>query len=250
MISRLAEVHPKAQIGQNVEIGPFTFIDEGVTIGDQVKIGPHVTIFSGARIGHQTQIFPGAVIAAAPQDLKFEGEKSTVTIGEQVIIREHVTINRGTALDRGDTMVGDKSVLMAYVHIAHDCVIGKQVILANNIQMGGHVHIHDHAFLGGSSAIHQFVKIGQHVMISGGSLVKKDVPPFITAAGEPLAYAGINSTGLERKNFQASDIADIHEAYRTIYQSGMNVTEAVSSLKKSNPLATAIIEFIQSSERV
>ncbi|MFT7028680.1 MAG: UDP-N-acetylglucosamine acyltransferase [Marinoscillum sp.] len=252
MISPLASVSSDATIGQNVTIEAFTVIEGDVAIGDNCRIGPHVTIMNGARIGSDCKIFPNAVIAAEPQDLKFQGEETTATIGNSTIIRECVTINRGTKLDRNDTLVGSHCIIMAYTHVAHDCVIGDHVILANNVQMAGHVHIGDHAFIGGSSAIHQHVMIGRHAMISGGSLVRKDVPPFITAAREPLCYMGINTVGLERKGFNSTQRTAIHDIYQHIYTSGQNMNESLQSLKSRNQFgdfSSEIISFIERSIR-
>ncbi|MCL4170044.1 UNVERIFIED_CONTAM: hypothetical protein GTU68_066270, partial [Idotea baltica] len=196
----LAYVHPEAKIAQNVVIEPFTSISKDVTVGEGTWIGPNVTIMEGARIGKNCKIFPGAVIAAEPQDLKFDGEYTTVEIGDNSTIRECVTINRGTT-DKYKTVVGKNCLVMAYVHIAHDCILGNNVILANGVQLAGHILIDDFVFIGGTTAVHQFVKIGAHAMIAGGSLVRKDVPPFIKAAREPLSFAGVNSIGLRRREF-------------------------------------------------
>lgn len=247
-----AHVSTRAQIGTNVSIGPFSYIADDVTIGDDTWIGPNVTIMDGARIGERCRIFPGAVIAAEPQDLKYRGEPTTVTIGHDTTIRECVTINKGTALDRSNTYVGNHCVLMAYTHIAHDCVINDHVILANSVQMAGHVHLGQHAFVGGTTAIHQFVKIGAHSMISGGSLVRKDVPPFITAARDPLAYAGVNSTGLRRRGFSNEKIREIQDIYRVFYLSALNNSDALDKIKLEQPPTPErddIIKFIEDSSR-
>ncbi len=252
MISPLASVSSDASIGQNVTIEAFTVIEGDVIIGDNCWVGPQVTIMDGARIGNGCRIFPNAVIAAEPQDLKFQGEKTTATIGNNTTIRECVTINRGTKLDRNDTLVGSNCMIMAYTHVAHDCVLGDHIILANNVQMAGHVHIGDHAFIGGSSAIHQHVTIGRYVMISGGSLVRKDVPPFVTAAREPLSYMGINAIGLERKGFNSAQRTSIHDIYKHIYTSGQNISESLQSLKSRNQLgefSSEVISFIERSTR-
>ena len=200
MTSNLSNIHPKAKIAKNVTIDAFTTINEDVEIGQGSWIGSNVTIMNGARIGKNCRIFPGAVISATPQDLKFGGEKSIVTIGDNTTIREFATINRATNYS-GLTSIGKNCLIMAYVHVAHDCHISDNVILVNSVQLGGHVEIGEHAIIGGISAIHQFVKIGSYCMISGGSLVRKDVPPFIKVAKEPLTFIGINSIGLNRKGF-------------------------------------------------
>ncbi|PZX51476.1 acyl-ACP--UDP-N-acetylglucosamine O-acyltransferase [Algoriphagus chordae] len=251
MISPLAHIDPKATIGKNVQIDPFTMIGENVTIGDNSWIGPNVTIFSGAKIGKNCKIFPGAVIAGIPQDLKFQGEDSTVMIGDHTTIRECVTISRGT-VEKQTTVIGSHCLLMAYVHVAHDCVIGSHVIIANSVQIAGHVSIDDWAIVGGSSAVHQFVKIGMHAMISGGSLVRKDVPPFTKAAREPLSYAGVNSLGLRRRGFSSESISHIQEVYRFLFLNSMNNSRALEEIEVNLPATKErdeILNFIRSSER-
>lgn len=251
MISPLAHIDPKAKIGKNVHIDPFTMIGENVTIGDNTWIGPNVTIFSGASIGKNCKIFPGAVIAGIPQDLKFQGEESTVMIGDNTTIRECVTISRGT-VEKQTTVIGSHCLLMAYVHVAHDCVIGSHVIIANSVQIAGHVSIDDWAIVGGSSAVHQFVKIGMHSMISGGSLVRKDVPPFTKAAREPLSYAGVNSLGLRRRGFSSESISHIQEVYRYLFLNSMNNSRALEEIEVNLPATKErdeILNFIRSSER-
>ncbi|MEQ8473102.1 MAG: acyl-ACP--UDP-N-acetylglucosamine O-acyltransferase [Marinoscillum sp.] len=248
----LSSIHPNAKIGKDVSIEPFCTIAEDVEIGNGSWVGPNVTIMNGARIGSNCRIYPGAVIAGEPQDLKFRGEPSTVTIGDDTIIRECVTVNRGTALDRSNTSIGKKCILMAYTHVAHDCVIGDYVILANAVQMAGHVHIDAYAFLGGTTAVHQFVKIGGHTMISGGSLVRKDVPPYVTAARDPLSYSGVNSTGLRRRGFSNEKIREIQDIYRIFYVSGLNNSDALDKIKlELDPTAERdqIIKFIEDSSR-
>ncbi len=245
-------IHPSAQIGQNVTIEPFTTISEDVFIGDDCWIGPNCTIMKGARIGRSCKIFPGAVISADPQDLKYKGEETTTTIGDYTTIRECVTINKGTNLDRGDTRVGNRCMIMAYTHIAHDCVIGNDVILANSIQMGGHVKINDFAFIGGTTAIHQYVTIGAHTMISGGTLVRKDVPPYITAAREPLTYLGVNSIGLRRRGFPNEKIIELQNIYRYFYLTGMHNSEAIEYIKTElspSKERDEILSFIETSTR-
>lgn len=251
MISPLAHVDPKAQLGENVHVDPFTMIHKDVIIGDNSWIGPNVTIFPGARIGKNCKIFPGAVISGIPQDLKFQGEESTVMIGDNTTIRECVTISRGT-VDKQTTVIGSNCLLMAYVHVAHDCVIGSNVIIANSVQIAGHVSIDDWAIVGGSSAIHQFVKVGMHSMISGGSLVRKDVPPFTKAAREPLSYAGVNSLGLRRRGFSSESIAHIQEVYRYLFLNSLNNSKALEEIEVNLPATKErdeILNFIRSSER-
>lgn len=252
MTSTLSYIHPQAQIAENVTIEAFCSIAADVVIGEGTWVGPNSTIMDGARIGKNCRIFPGAVISAEPQDLKYKGERSTATIGDDTIIRECVTINKGTRLDRNDTIIGRNCVLMAYTHVAHDCIIRDHVILANAVQMAGHVHIGEYAFVGGTTAIHQFVKIGAHTMISGGSLVRKDVPPYVTAARDPLSYAGVNSTGLRRRAFSNDKIREIQDIYRIFYLSGLNNTEALDKIKMElNPSVERddIIKFIEDSNR-
>ncbi len=247
----LAYVHPEANIADNVVIEPFVSIDKDVIVGDGTRIGSSVTIMPGVRIGKNCRIFPGAVIGAVPQDLKFKGEYSTVEIGDNTTIREFVTINRGTSA-KGKTVVGSNCLLMAYVHVAHDCVVGNDVILVNNVQLAGEVVIDDFAIIGGMSAIHQFVRVGSHVMVSGGSLVRKDIPPFIKAGREPLSYVGINSIGLRRRNFSNEKIREVQEIYRYIYQKGLNISQAVEIIEAEMPASTErdeVLLFIKDSKR-
>jgi UDP-N-acetylglucosamine acyltransferase len=247
----LAYVHPQAKLAKNVVIEPFVTIDKDVTIGEGTWIGSNVTIMEGARIGKNCRIFPGAVISAIPQDLKFDGEDTTVEIGDNVTIRECVTINRGTK-DKMTTKIGDNVLLMAYVHVAHDCHIGNNCILANAVNLAGHITIDDFAIVGGMSAVHQFVKIGKHAMISGGSLVRKDVPPFTKAAREPLSYVGINSVGMRRRGFTSEQINQVQELYRCLYLKGHNNSAALS-IMEAQFSATAerdeLISFINNSSR-
>ena len=247
----LAYVHPEAKVADNVVIEPFVSIDKDVVIGEGTRIGSSVTIMSGVRIGKNCRIFPGAVIGGEPQDLKFKGEYSIVEIGDNTTIREYVTINRGTSA-KGKTVVGNNCLLMAYVHVAHDCVVGNNVILVNSTQLAGEVVIDDFAILGGMSAVHQFVHVGSHVMISGGSLVRKDVPPFIKSGREPLAYVGINSIGLRRRNFSNEKIREVQEIYRYIYQKGLNISQAVEIIEAEMPASTErdeVLLFIKDSKR-
>ena len=200
MIHPHTYIHPNAKVATNVKIDPFTVIHQNVEIGEGTWIGSNVTIMEGARIGKNCRIFPGAVLSAIPQDLKFNGEVTTVEIGDNTTIREFVTIHRGTS-DRWKTVVGQNCLIMAYTHIAHDCKIGDNCILSNNTQVAGHVTVGNHAILAGMCAVHQFVNIGQHSFVAGGSLVRKDVPPHIQAGRMPRSYAGVNSVGLKRKGF-------------------------------------------------
>jgi UDP-N-acetylglucosamine acyltransferase len=248
----LAYIHPDAKIAQNVTIEPFTTIYKDVEIGEGTWIGPNVTIMEGARIGKNCRIFPGAVVSAPPQDLKYKGESSTVIIGDNTTIRECVTLNRGTALDKNATIIGENCLLMAYVHVAHDCIIGNNVVISNSVQLAGHIEIQDYVNIGGTSAVQQFVKIGTSAFVSGGTLVRKDVPPFVKAAREPLAYCGINSVGLRRRGFSNEKINEIQEIYRNIYLRGMNNADAVDLIEiemAPTKERDEILHFIKTSER-
>ena len=248
MIHNLSDVNPRARIGDQVKVGPFTSIAADVEVGEGTIIGPNVTIMDGARIGKHCSIYPGAVISAVPQDLKFDGEHTTIEIGDRTTIRECATINRGTNA-YGKTIIGEDCLIMAYVHIAHDCIIGNKAILVNSVALAGHVEVGDWSIISGLSAVHQFVKIGKHVMVGGGAMVRKDIPPYITVAGDPLSYAGVNSVGLRRREFNNEQIKEIQDIYRVIFQSGKNISQAVDSVKvefRSSQLASEIIDFIRS----
>jgi UDP-N-acetylglucosamine acyltransferase len=251
MIHQLAAVDKRAKIGKNVIVEPFTTIAADVEIGEGTWIGPNVTIMDGARIGKNCRIFPGTVISAIPQDLKFDGEDTQVIIGDNSTIRECVTINRGTKA-LGYTKIGKDCLIMATTHIAHDCVLGNNVIIVNGCGIAGHVEIGDYTVMGGLSAVHQFGKIGKHVMISGGTLVRKDIPPYIKVAREPMSYAGINSVGLRRRDFSNDKIFEIQKIYKFLFQSKMNVAQATKYIEKEM-LPTAerdeILEFIKNSPR-
>lgn len=249
--SALVNVHPQAKIGSNVTIEPFATIHQDVEIGDGTWIGPYVTIMDGARIGKNCKIFPGAVISAVPQDLKFKGEVTTAEIGDNTTIRESVTINRGT-VDKYKTVIGSNCLLMAYVHVGHDCIIGNNCILGNVVQLAGHVQIEDFAIFGGSCSVQQFSKIGAHTYIGGGSLVRKDVPPYTKAAREPLSYAGINSVGLRRRGFDSDKISEIQEIYRFIFMKGLNNSTALELIEQELPISGErdyILDFIKTSEQ-
>lgn len=244
-------IHPEAKIGKNVEIGPFTFIDKDVEIGDGTKIMANVTILEGARIGKNCIIFPNAVISAIPQDLKFKGEKTTAVIGDNTTIRECVTINRGTA-SKGTTIVGNNCLIMAYVHVAHDCVVGNNIILGNTTQLAGEVKVDDWAIISGGTLVHQFTRIGSHVMIQGGSRIGKDVPPYAMAGRDPLAYCGLNLVGLRRRGFSNEKIEEIQNIYRKLYMSGLNVTQAIANIKETCPDTEerkVVLDFLETSER-
>ncbi len=244
-------IHPGARIGENVHIEPFVTIAENVVIGDNCWIGPHVTILNGVRIGNNCRIFPGSVIGGIPQDLKFEGEDSIVWIGDNVTIREYCTLNRGTRANYR-TEIHENCLLMAYVHVAHDCIIRRNCILANNVNLAGHIEIGEYATLGGLTAVHQFVKIGEHAFVGGGSLVRKDIPPYVKAAREPLSYAGINSIGLRRRGFTSEQINHIQDIYRIIFVRGYNTRQALKIIETTIRVTKErdrIVEFIGGADR-
>ena len=247
----LAYVHPGAKIAKNVVIEPFTTIDNNVVIGEGTWIGPNVTIMDGARIGKNCNIFPGSVISAVPQDLKFDGEDTTAEIGNNTTIRESVTINRGTS-DRMRTKIGKNCLIMAYSHVAHDCVVGNNCIFSNNSTLAGHITIGSHVILAGFVAVHQFCTIGDHAFVAGGSLVRKDVPPFVKAARQPLSYVGINSVGLRRRGFTSDKITEIQTIYRLLFQKKYNTTQATEIIEAemtASPERDEILNFIQNSQR-
>lgn len=247
----LAYIHPDARIGAHVTIDPFVTIDRNVEIGEGTHIFSNVTIMEGARIGRNCTIFPGAVIAAIPQDLKFRGEDTLAIIGDNTTIRECVTVNRGTAA-KGKTIVGSNCLIMAYSHIAHDCKVGDNVIIANASQLAGEVEIDNYAVIGGGALIHQFTHVGAHVMIQGGAKINKDIPPFVKAARDPIAYTGINSIGLRRRGFTNEQIRDIQEIYRFLYLSQLNVSDALDRIEAELPATKErdeIIMFIRNSKR-
>lgn len=247
----LAYVHPGAKIANNVVIEPFVSISNNVIIGEGTWIGSNVTIMEGARIGKNCNIFSGAVISAPPQDLKYAGEETLTVIGDNTTIRECVTINRGT-IDRQQTIIGSNCLIMAYSHIAHDCIVGNHCIFSNNSTLAGHINIGNHVILAGMTAIHQFCSIGDHAFISGGSLVRKDVPPYVKAAREPLSYVGINSVGLRRRGFSAEKIREIQDIYRILYQKNYNTTQAAEILEAEMEVTRErdeILQFIKDSQR-
>lgn len=247
----LAYIHPEAKIARNVVIEPFASISKNVVIEEGTWIGSNVTIMEGARIGKNVKIFPGAVVSAIPQDLKFGGEDTTLEIGDNTVIRECVTLNRGTDATN-KTVIGKDSLIMAYTHVAHDCVVGNNCILVNAVQLAGHVTIEDWAIIGGAAAVHQFVNIGAHTMVSGGSLVRKDVPPFTKVGREPLSYAGINSVGLRRRGFSNEKITEIQEIYRYIFLRGLNNSKALDLVElemQPTDERDEIINFFRGSDR-
>ena len=247
----LAYIHPQAKLARNVVIEPFSTIDKNVEIGEGTWIGSNVTIMDGARIGKNCKIFPGAVISAIPQDLKYNGEETVVIIGDNTTIRECVTINKGTT-DKHKTEVGKNCLIMAYVHLGHDCIIGDNCILGNASQFAGHVIVGDDVIFGGSCAIQQFTKIGVHSYIGGGSLVRKDVPPYTKAAREPLSYSGINSVGLRRRGFTSEKINEIQEVYRYLFLKGLNNSKALDLIElelRPSKERDEILNFVRGSDR-
>ena len=250
MISPLAHIDPKAQIGNDVSIDAFAFIEADVVIGDGTWVGPHAVIMNGSRIGKNCKIFPSAVIGGIPQDLKFAEEKTTAEIGDNTVIREFVTFNRGTT-DKMKTVVGKNCLLMAYVHIAHDCIIGNNVIMANNVGLSGHCIIDDYAILEGMVGLSQFVHIGAHSFIGGKSGARKNVPPFVKAAREPLSFIGVNTVGMRRRGFSNEAIQQVEDIYRTLYVKGLNVSNAVEIIEKESPDTPEkklILDFIRGSK--
>ncbi len=246
------DVHPNARIGNNVQIGQFTTIEADVSIGDNCWIGPNVTIMNGARLGDNCRVYPGTVLSAQPQTKGLLEEAATLEIGSGTIIRECCTLNRGNLAFEGKTTIGENCLIMAYVHIAHDCHIGHDSVLANNVTLAGHIHVGEWATLGGMVAVHQFVRIGAQVMVGGGSLVRKDVPPFITAAREPLCYAGINSIGLRRRGFKKAEMHHIEDIYRILYVRGYSVKKALSLIEFEVPDSVhknQILDFARDSKR-
>ncbi len=251
MISNLAYISQGAVIGENVTIEPFAYIAGNVIIGDGTWIGPGAVIMDGARIGKKCRIFPSSVISGIPQDLKFKGEETTAELGDGTTVREGSTVNRGTAA-AGKTIVGQNCLIMAYAHVGHDCLIGNNCIIGNNCALAGEVKVDDWAILSGGALIHQFSRIGGHVIVGGGSKVRSDIPPFIKADRDPLCYLGLNTVGLTRRNFGKERIDEIHNIYRIIYQSRRNTSQALDYIEnefKQSPDRDYIIDFIRKSER-
>jgi UDP-N-acetylglucosamine acyltransferase len=251
MINKLANIHSGAKIAKDIVVEAFATIYENVEIGKGCWIGPNAVIMNGARIGDNVKIFPGAVISGDPQDLKYEGEDTIVEIGDNTTVREYVTINKGTkASDR--TVIGKECLIMSYVHIAHDCVLHDHVIMGSYAGLAGEVEVDNFAIVSPGSLVHQFVRIGSHVMIQGGSKVTKDVPPFAMAGREPISYTGINSIGLRRRGFDNNTIYAIQEVYRIIYQRGLNISDALEFVEANLPASKErdeIILFVRASKR-
>lgn len=250
-LSSLAYIHPNAELGENVIVEPFAYIEDNVVIGAGTRIMPHACIMSGARIGENCTVFPNAVISGIPQDLKFDDEESLAIIGDNTIIRECVTVNRGTK-SRNQTVVGNNCLLMAYSHVAHDCILKDNVIIGNTVQLAGEVEIDDYAIISGGTLVHQFTRVGKHTMIQGGTRLGKDIPPYAVAGREPVSYVGINIVGLRRRGFTREQINNIQEVYRYLYLSGYNISQAIerieSELSESDE-RTDIIDFVRASSR-
>ena len=250
-ISPLACIHPDATIGEGVKIGPFVTVEANVEIGEGTIIDSNATIHWGARIGKNCHIHSGAVVSGIPQDLKFKGEESIAIIGDNTSIREFVTVHRGTA-SKGKTVIGSNCLIMAYCHVAHDCELADHVIMSNSVQLAGEVIVGEWAVIGGGSLVHQFSHIGQHSMIQGGSLVNKDIPPYVMAGRLPISYEGVNSVGLHRRGFTRDQINGIQDVYRTLYLSQLNVTDALLKIEAElpdTPERAAVVDFIRASKR-
>ncbi|MBX2990926.1 MAG: acyl-ACP--UDP-N-acetylglucosamine O-acyltransferase [Bacteroidetes bacterium] len=248
-----SDVNPKAELGHDVTVGPFAVIEAGAVIGEGTSIASNALIGRGARIGKDCRIHHGAIVGHVPQDLKYKDEPTTCEVGDRNVIREYATLHRGT-VETGKTVIGSDNLLMGYVHIAHDCVLGNNIIMSNAAMLAGHVHVDDFAIIGGITPVHQFVRIGAHVMIGGGLRVPKDVPPFVRAAGEPLVFAGLNSVGLRRRGFSREAIEALDRTYSIIYNSGLNVSQAVAKVKEDAslmkvPEVQKVLDFIAQSKR-
>lgn len=251
MIDSFARVHPDAQIGENVTIEAFAFVAADVVIGDGCWIGPGAVIMDGARLGKNCKVFTGAVVSGIPQDLKFKGEKTTCELGDNNVVREGATINRGTAA-RGRTLIGNNNLIMSTAHVGHDCVIGNNNVLVNAVLLAGEVEIGDWVILGGQTAVHQFCRIGSHAMTGGGSLVGKDIPPYVKAAHLPLAFVGANFIGLRRRGFSPEKVNQIQDIFRILFQSGFAYNKACDIIEQQLPQSEErdeIIEFVRTSRR-
>ena len=250
MISLLASIHPKAKLGNNVTVEPFAVVHDNVSIGDDTHIMSHAVVMPFSRIGKRCRIFPGAVVGGIPQDLKFVGEETTVEIGDNTTIRECVTVNRGTK-DKWKTAVGSNCLLMAYAHVAHDCIIGDHVIMANAVQLAGHVKVGDYAIIGGLAGAHQFTRIGAHTYIAGHTVIRKDVPPYVKAAREPLCFMGLNIVGLQRRAFPQEQIDTISRIYRYLFVDNRRTSNAINLIEEKiddGALKSEILQFIQDSK--
>jgi UDP-N-acetylglucosamine acyltransferase len=247
-----AIVHPKAELGASVSVGAYSIVGEHVQIGDGTAIGPHTIIEGPTRIGRDNRIGSFSVLGGPPQDKKYAGEPTRLEIGDRNAIREYCTFNRGTTKDARVTRIGDDNWIMAYVHVAHDCQIGSNTVLANNAQLSGHVHVGDWAILGGFTGVVQFMRIGAHVMVGGGTILRQDVPPYVTVAGNPAKVFGINSEGLRRRGFSPAAIEALQRAYRTLYRSGLPIAEAQAALAEqavATPEIALLVEFLKTAKR-
>ena len=252
MIHPTAIVHPGARLGSDVEIGAYSLIGEHVEIGDGSRIGPHVVVTGHTRIGQGNRIFQFCSLGEEPQDKKYAGEPTRLEIGDHNVIREFCTFNAGTAQDVGVTRLGEHNWIMAYVHIAHDCQVGNHTIFANNATLAGHVHVGDYAILGGFTGVHQFCRVGAHVITGIASVVRQDIPPFITVAGNPLAPFGINSEGLKRRGYSAASLAALKRAYKTLYKSGLSLADAqavIAAEAQTQPELAPLAEFLATAGR-
>lgn len=252
MIHRTAIIHPKTDLGSDVEVGPYSILGENVKIRDGTKISSHVVINGWTEIGKNCQIFPFASLGEIPQDLKFKGEKSYLIIGSGNTIREYVTINRGTEGGGGKTVIGDNNLLMAYVHVAHDCILGNNLVLANAVTLAGHIEIEDYAMLGGLVGVHQFVRVGRNAFVAGLSAVTQDIPPYMLAFGNRAQLYGLNKEGLRRSNFSEETIEKLKRAYRTLFRSNIPLKEALEIVKKEIPNSSEVmylLNFIEKSKR-
>ncbi|MDM8536863.1 acyl-ACP--UDP-N-acetylglucosamine O-acyltransferase [Desulfobacterales bacterium HSG17] len=252
MVHPTAIVHKNAEIGNNVDIGAFSIIGDNVFIGDDTVIGPHVVIDPYVEIGPKCRIFQYAAIGAIPQAVRFEEGETWVKIGAESVIREFVTIHRGTDFGGGITEVGEKNLVMAYTHVAHDCRIGKEVIMSNNTTLAGHIEIGDFATIGGLVAIHQFVRVGAYAFVGGKSAVVKDIPPFVIASGDRAKLHGLNKVGLRRRGISDESINRLKKTYRLLFRVGLTINEAMERIRaevEADPVVYQMIDFIKTSER-
>ena len=253
MIHPTALVDPKAEIGENVDIGPYSVVEKGVSIGEGTKIGPHVVVREGTHIGKRCQIYQFSSVGEAPQATAYRGEPTLLQVGDHNIIREYVTLHRGSVKGGGKTVLGNENFIMAYSHIAHDCQVGNHVVMANGATLAGHILIEDHAIIGGLAAIHQFCRVGTHAIISGLTGLSQDVPPYMMAAGDRAKLYGLNSVGLKRHQFSEQEIKALKKAYRIIFRSGLTLEKAMKTVEEDDifqiPEVQHLLQFIQHSKR-
>ena len=252
MIDRHAIVSPRAELGADVTVGPFSIIGPGVQIGPRTVVGPHVVLNGPTKIGADNRIYQFASIGDAPQDKKYNGEPTLLEIGDRNIFRESSTVNRGTAQGHGITRIGDDNLFMAYSHVAHDCVVGNKIVFANCAALAGHVENGDWTILGGLTAVHQFVKIGAHAFLAGGAIVQRDVPPYVMVAGNPAVPHMVNAEGLKRRGFDEDQVKNVRNAYRILYRSDLKLAEATEKLRvlgETQPEVKAFVDFVTSSTR-